>query len=519
MKLLTVHGVGTLTPEYRFDGTIRIADALHALSAGLAMPCGGHGRCGGCKARITGDVFLPGDQEKQFLSESELLGGIRLCCYAEAFGDCEVFLPDSGAMSVQIQGRMPNYLLNPLFEGNYGIAADIGTTTVIVALFSLKDGKMLKVRHAKNAQSAFGADVISRIGYANEHGVTQVKEAITRQLDTLINELCSDAKIELKEISGAVITGNTTMLHFLTGLDPEGIAHAPFTPRSLFGGFMGASEIGLFLQCRVFLPRAVSAYIGADIVCGALACSLPSGKKTLFIDIGTNGEMLLTISGKILSCSTAAGPAFEGAGISCGMIALPGAIDRIQTDGAVFKISTIGGKEPVGICGSGLIDALAFMFKSGIIDDSGRIQLTGHPFEHLVSEGERGRLFKLYGEKIVLTQQDVRQLQLTKAAIAAGIDTLLFESKMKIQDIDETIIAGGFGSFINFQNAEAIGLFPEGLLGRMTSAGNTALSGASLMLLSKETVNQSKRIFEHTQELLLSQNSFFKERYIERMMF
>ena len=196
---------------------------------------------------------------------------------------------------------------------------------------------MLKVRHAKNAQSAFGADIISRIGFANEHGVAPVKDAITRQLDTLINELCSDAKFELKEISGAVITGNTTMLHFLTGLDPEGIAHAPFTPRSLFGGFMGASEIGLFLQCRVFLPRAVSAYIGADIVCGALACSLPSGKKSLFIDIGTNGEMLLFDKrDRIIGCSTAAGPAFEGTGISCGMLALPGAIDRIQTDGAVY---------------------------------------------------------------------------------------------------------------------------------------------------------------------------------------
>ncbi len=520
MKRLTVHGPGKTVREYDFDGTVRVSDALFKLSAGFSMPCGGKGRCGLCKARVTGDVFPPREQERRLLSEKELQAGLRLCCFAEAFGDCEIFLPDAEEVSVVIRGRMPEYSLDPLFEGEYGAAVDIGTTTLALSLFNLKSGKALAAERAKNAQAAFGADVISRITFSNEHGVAPVRDAIRNQLDSLLKRLCEKAGISCSTLSGAVVTGNTAMLHYLAGLDPEGIAHAPFLPQSLFGVFSDASDLGLCISGRVYLPRAVSAYIGADIVCGALACSMQGGgKRRLLIDIGTNGEMLLTSGEETLCCSAAAGPAFEGAGISCGMLALPGAIDRVWDEGDDIRVSTVGGKAPAGVCGTGLIDALAFMLRRGVIDDSGRIRRTGHPFERLVSEDGRGRFFKLCGDEIVLTQQDIRQLQLTKAAIAAGIDALLHACGVSASDLHEVIVAGGFGNYIDFDNAEAVGLFPKGLAGRITAAGNTALSGASLMLLSGKTADLAGRVFDGARELLLSQDEFFKERYIERMMF
>ncbi|MDP4109540.1 MAG: ASKHA domain-containing protein, partial [Bacillota bacterium] len=486
---ITLHSEKQGETEFFSEGVARISDALTAMTADILFHCGGNGRCGGCKVRITGGVLPPGDAEKRFLSEQELRSGIRLCCLAEAYGDCDVYIPDKGELSVLTSGVMPEFKLSPLFDGKYGVACDIGTTTVALNLFSLESGAVLARAQAKNEQAAFGADVISRIAAAIEKGVSPLRDKTVGQLNFLLDGLYREAGINKEEVTGAVITGNTTMLHFLTGLNPEGIASAPFKPQSLFGEFYNASGLGLIINGKVYLPRAVSAFIGPDIGCGALACSLHKlSGNNLFIDIGTNGEMLLTSGYETICCSAAAGPAFEGAGISCSMPAFPGAVDKIVFKGEKrFSVSVLGKKEPIGICGSGLVDALAFFKSAGITDESGRIQKTGHAFASLVSEDDaRGRFFKLCGEKVVITQQDIRQLQLAKAAISAGIEAMLFESGIKTENLGSVFVSGGFGSFINAENAEKIGLFPDGLADKLTVAGNTALSGASLILLSKE---------------------------------
>ena len=405
-------------------------ELLTALLPGLSAPCGGKGRCGKCRVKARGALSQPTEAEKAALSEQEIQEGVRLACQAHALGEVEVeFERDSG--EVLLRAREKSMAVDPGRSG-MGCAIDVGTTTLAVYQVDLATGKILGTKSAMNPQRRFGADVISRIQSAmrGEDLATPIRNALS--------EMAGDA-------CAWTVVGNPAMMQLLCGLPVDGLGRAPFTP-----AYRAAIE-----QNGAYVGPLISGFVGADAVSAALFAGLDQGNTTrLLLDVGTNGEMLLAHQGNIGACAAAAGPAFEGAHITCGMGGAPGAIRRAKRlpDGN-WQIATVGDGAPRGLCGSGLIDAIAELVSAEIIDETGRLEADAH-----LAPG------------VYLTQQDVREVQLAKGAIAAGIELLMRE--MGVTEIDECYLAGGFGSAIDPQSALAIGLLPELLRGKIVPIGN-----------------------------------------------
>ena len=489
--------------EHRFVGELPLIEGIRASGATLALPCGGNHTCGKCRVLMRNPP-PPQPEELRLLPPAELARGVRLACFITIRQDTHIFLEQQGGTAFDQQGHLPPFAPDPAPSGTYGFAVDIGTTTLAVSLYPMGGWLPLTSSAAYNRQSAYGADVISRIQQAAALGVQVLQDTLCDQLAEMMGDCMSRCCITPQQVTACVLTGNTTMLHLLTGLDPSGIAVAPFTPQSLFGSHWPGERLGL--SCPVYLPRCAGAYLGADITCAALAADLdrPSG-PALLVDIGTNGEMVLAANGRLWGCSTAAGPAFEGAGISRGMPATAGAINRVFLQDGKVCATTIDNAPAVGICGSGLMDAVAVMLQIGAIDDTGLLQ-DGEPF----AIGDTG---------VCITQEDIRQIQLAKAAIAAGIDTLLAECGITAQQIEHFYLAGGFGSTIDVNSAAAIGLFPKVLAQKAVMLGNAAANGAALALLSQEMRRRLEQLGETIEEIHLSANAGFMERYIDRMLF
>lgn len=333
-----------------------------------------------------------------------------------------------------------------------------------------------------NPQTQFGADVISRIQYANEGGLESLQKAVQDEIEAMKTEFGEPTEL-------SVITGNTTMLHLFCGLDPSGIAVSPFTPKSLFGNFQGNN----------YFPPCISAYVGADITTAILASNMQKDGSSLLIDIGTNGEMAYWNNGSFTCCSTAAGPAFEGAGISCGMPATSGAIDRVWLENGIIMYRTIHNAKPIGICGSGLMDAAACLLKAGIIEDSG----------YMADD------FTFPDSSVTITAADIRQIQLAKAAIRAGIETLVPNGA----GLDRVYIAGGFGSYVDIESCITIGLLPPSFLNKVKVLGNAAGIGAAMILQSTECLEKTKEIAGNSKTSELSSDPQFMEHYMQQMMF
>ncbi len=420
---------------------------------------------------------------------------------------------------------------------NYGIAVDIGTTTVVAHLINLHSGEIVDTVSAINRQKTLGADVISRIEYCmrEPEGLKILGDKILTQLGGLASLLVNRNGIDDRNVYAVMTAGNTTMIHLLSGIDPEGIASAPFIPGTLKAASYPARELGNFPIDLIFYTiPSISAYIGADITAGILATKMYERKElSLLIDIGTNGEIVLGNRNKLYCCSTAAGPAFEGAHITCGMGGISGAVDTLAIEKGTIKYSTIDNEPAAGICGSGIIDAVAVLLKSGIVDFTGRIisedeaetdtakailkthfdETDGSSFI-IAKAGESES-----GENIVFTQKDIREVQLAKAAISAGVATLLHEADKNLEDIQHVFIAGGFGSYISKESAAAIGLIPKELLDRTESVGNTSGRGAAECLLSNPGFLQCGYITSLTEYIELSSNTFFQGKYMEDMIF
>lgn len=474
----------------------------------LAKPCGGAHTCGKCKVRAYGALSPLSHEERRLLTIGEQLESWRLACAAEAVGDCTVEVGEPVSAQVQTSGQAGVWEGDSLFgaEG-YALAVDIGTTTVVAYLVSLSEpfsGDCPSIS-GLNMQATYGADVISRIASVSQKGVAPLREAILRQLDRLFTALLERADIPKQAVRGVVLTGNTTMLHLAAGLDPSGIAAAPYTPQSLFGVLYSAR--GWFLSLspatQVYLAPCISAYLGGDLACALLAT--PLRQWELLIDVGTNGEMALMTPDGLLCCSTAAGPAFEGAGLRCGCTAGPGAIDQVSIREGVPDCRVIGGGRARGICGTGAIHTVAALLEAGLLD-------------------ETGLLDERYGEEfplrngVVLTQQDIRQLQLAKAAIAAGVDTLLHHAGIPSEWLTGVSLAGGFGSYLNPAAAMRIGLLPR-ISAPVASVGNAAGMGACLCARSEPALHEAERIAQNAHTIELASDSFFNERYIEQMLF
>ena len=417
----------------------------------------------------------------------------------------------------------------------YGTALDIGTTTVAAYLYDLSSGELLNVRSMMNPQRKFGADVISRIAYAkkSQQAADEMRKIIAEGINDLIKQLADEAGIDQGDIYAAVFSGNTTMLHFLAGFDASGIAVSPFIPVTCRAVHMSAAELGITVNDNgycLILP-CVSAYIGADTVSAVIASGMhDSSGISLLVDIGTNGEIVLGGRDGLMACSTAAGPAFEGANIRFGMGGVTGAVDSFTLPG--FKYTVIGGTAAKGICGSGTVDAIAALLDAGAIDETGALAensgAAGLPYEirSRFTETDGMKSFVLVpaqetvgDEPITITQKDIREIQNAKAAVAAGIETLISTAGISYGDIEKVYLAGGFGSTIHIQSAARIGLLPRQLADRVEAIGNASGSGASECLLSRKVQVIAEEIAGRIRYIELSASRIFTEKYVENMLF
>jgi uncharacterized 2Fe-2S/4Fe-4S cluster protein (DUF4445 family) len=386
------------------------------------------------------------------------------------------------------------------------MALDIGTTTLAARLYA-SDGALLSEAVALNPQSLFGADVISRIEASLSGNADKLAELIRGAIADLADELCRKADALPRQIEEIVATGNTAMLYLLTESSPLALSRAPFAADKLFGEEIDALALGIDILAdgaKIYLPPCISAFVGADTVCALLSSELcDSSESGLLVDIGTNGEMALWKDGNLSVCSTAAGPAFEGVGISSGMRGESGAIDKVAILNGKLCPHVIGEAQARGICGSGIVDAAACMLELELMDETGFI------------EDETVEL----AEGVELTQQDIRALQLAKSAIYAGICTLAAKSNCELTGISRLIVAGGFGNYLNMISAARIGLLPSEMLGKISVVGNAALAGASMLLLDKKLLKKASAIAQSATVAELASDPIFSELYMNSMLF
>ena len=471
-------------------------------------PCGGQGTCEKCAVYLSspkGEVPV-------------------LACRTPVKDGMTLRLPSVAPLVVELHGDAAGTLTPDPGLTGYGIACDIGTTTVVCHLVELSTGRVLATVGEGNAQRAYGADVIARIRASMDGLRSVLTSAVIGQLSRMIGELCRAAEISVGDVNRMAVAGNTTMCHLMAGLPPDSIGAAPFTPVSLFGDCHDAKTLGLPFDGEVYICPAVSGYVGGDITADILAAGLDrTDVPVLLIDVGTNGEMALGCGDRFVCCSTAAGPALEGAQIRFGMTAAPGAISKVLWEDGKVVCSVIGGGDPVGLCGSGLIDAVAVMLDLGAVDETGRML---NVEDDDIPDEVAPCLFQLDGEpafrltgQVAVTQSDVRMLQLAKGAIAAGIRVLMDSCGAGFGEVGGLLLAGGFGSCIRPESAARIGLIPAELLGVTRAIGNAAAQGALEALVSKEArarLANLQRAMDYRELSVLSQ---FNDAYMEAMMF
>ncbi len=407
-------------------------------------------------------------------------------------------------------------------QPKYAVAIDIGTTTLAAFLIDFQNTRIAGTVSAFNPQAAFGADVISRIMYAqNQEGLTTLHETIIQAITGLIRRLAGKAGIDMTQILQVNLVGNTCMLHLLLRVNPGSMGEAPFTPSFIDMIETAPAELGIDIHKDglIYILPGIGGFVGADISAGILACELTSEKTELLIDIGTNGELVITGKGKMFACSTAAGPAFEGAKISCGILAGPGAITDVQwVDGGQPVLMTIDNLPPRGICGTGLFRVMVEFLKRGIITRNGSFNTENRDSNYDTVQ-QRYYLLRDSENPIFITQQDIREFQLAKGAIRAGVE--LIQKKLGISSLDlETIyLAGAFGNHINPGDAVFLGLLPSVPLEKIKIAGNTAGTGAIISILSQTARQELINTVKTVEHIELANSSDFTDTFTEAMLF
>ena len=384
----------------------------------------------------------------------------------------------------------------------YGIVVDVGTSTVVAHLVDLSTSETLDAEACYNSQMPYGAEVTRRIIHAEREGAEALREAIVGDINDLAGTVIARTDVELHDVVACFASGNTTMLHFLLGLDTANIRKSPYVPTTTCPPPVRAAEVGIRINPRglLYSMPSIGSWVGGDITAGILATGLADTQElTMFIDVGTNGEIVLGNSDWMLACATSAGPAFEGSGVKCGMRASRGAIERVAfTEDGTMAFETIGEAEPVGICGSGLIDAIAGLFEAGLVDRSGQLLPERSDRIHerdgilefiLVPAAEAGA-----DDDIVVTQADIENVLRAKAAIYAGAKILLGSTEHTFADIDQLLIAGGFGNYLDGRKAVLLGMIPDIPVARVHFVGNTSLNGAKMALLSRFAFERSTEI-------------------------
>jgi uncharacterized 2Fe-2S/4Fe-4S cluster protein (DUF4445 family) len=420
----------------------------------------------------------------------------------------------------------------------FAAAVDLGTTTLVVALLDVATGRELAVASRLNPQTRFGDDVIARIAHATEvpGGLEQLQRAAAGAADEMIGEVCRAAGVPRQRIYEVVVSGNTTMQQLFCRIDPQWLGCAPFAAATGPGVALPAAELGLTIHPRgeVYVMPVIGGFVGGDAVAGILATALADWPKpALLIDVGTNGELVLSIGGKLTAASAAAGPAFEGARISCGMRGSTGAIEKVAVDGRL-RINVIGDVRPSGLCGSGLIDAVAVLLEHRLLAPRGRLRRRDELPDDVpddlarrlvVHDGQAAFLLAsgdeaAGGKPLVLTQRDLREMQLATGAMRAGATILLRRAGLQPTDLDAVLLAGGFGSFIRRSNAQRIGLLPAEIEHHcIRYQGNTSLAGARLAALSRTARRAADELAARAEHVDLSTDPEFHRTFAESMIF
>lgn len=495
----------------------------------IPAPCGGKGRCGKCLIQVLSDPPPPSETDQRYLSQQQMNAGYRLACTCPADQVARIRVPDQD-QAARVKGARPVFEAPAepwepaVREGELAAAIDIGTTTVAGYLVTTATGDVEAAVAELNRQAVFGADVISRIGYSeiSPMHVSRLTQAIRAQTAEILGRLAKAAsKEERKSIGTVVFTGNTTMLHLLAGVSPAGIGRAPFVPEFIETRRLPATELEIPAHGTAVLMPSVAAYVGSDMVCAAVDSELDGDlRTTLLADVGTNGELALSHDGTIYACSTAAGPAFEGATISAGVGGVAGAISSWYRTDEGFDFDTIDNAPAVGICGAGLLDLMAALVSDGIVDETGRISpdtpWSGHWAARLCSRN--GEPAVHLAGRHCLTQKDIREVQLAKAAIAAGIAVLCAEAGITTREIQRIVLTGGFGNHLRIRSAVAIGLLPETDAEYFT-VDNGAGRGAIRTIRQSGTLERAERLAEQTRYVELSGHALFQERYVQHMLF
>lgn len=481
------------------QGRKTLLELLRENGAFVDALCGGNGKCGRCRVQIQKGADMPQRKEREVFSEQELADGWRLACVCRPMGKVVVRLPDefvkqekepifeqfSGSENATQTGHAANTNTERTeMDGKKhlrcGMAVDIGTTTLAASLVCLEDGKELRTISAVNRQRAYGADVIARISSSENGFGEELRQCIIADLCRLAEELTAGEKTVLEKV---VIAGNTVMCHLLLGYPYGGLGRAPYTPFDLsmqnmtWRALTGKEDI----SAEVVILPGISAFVGADIAAGMYACGMKPEKKELLLDLGTNGEMVLGTGTEFLAASAPAGPALEGGNISCGMPAVPGAVaDAVLYGRNTMAVKTIGKLPPQGLCGTGILGVVYELLIHGLIDTQGILK--GPWFE---------KGFPVGKETILFTQEDIRQVQMAKAAVRTGVELLVREAGMEWSEISRVYLSGSFGFHLNIEKATALGMLPREVKNKITVVGNSALSGAKACL--KDAQKDEKR--------------------------
>jgi uncharacterized 2Fe-2S/4Fe-4S cluster protein (DUF4445 family) len=502
-----------------------LLDAARSAGVGLASVCGGAGTCEECRIRLVSGRLTPATLvEEMALSGADLDAGFRLACQASPLSDIKLDIPPeslSAPQRLQLDGQESNFEIHPAIQetGAYGLAVDIGTTKLAAYLVDLSSAQTVARAGEMNPQIAYGEDVISRIAYTGHTpaGAEILRSVLCDSLNEMLSSMCVDANISTASVLDAVLVGNTAMHHLFAGLPVEQLGYAPFAPATTEPLHLLAKDLGLRLGpgATAYLPPVIAGYIGSDHLSMLLAGgSWKTAGNIVALDIGTNTEISLISNGKITSCSCASGPAFEGAHIKDGMRASPGAIERARWSDGRILWQTIGDQPPIGICGSGILDVVAALMDGGLLKPNGTLNPDSGG-NYILVPVEETQLER----DLLVTRKDIHEIQLAKAAIRSAVEILLGAAGISSSDLDEFIVAGAFGTYLDLRSAIRIGMFPPLPLGKYHQIGNAAGVGARQLLLSTHLRLQAERLARRISYLELASEKNFMENYLRYLRF